>query len=302
MSKIGQLEKLGEVLRKLGDDPAAYSLTPPARITGVSPLFGIQRIVDIHPELAGKLKKLGMPKGVKNIVAVEGYDPEKNFIKMISDPDGMRWDLENDIMHPRANTVPAKYQDEVSVIDSMVTKNSTPGGRGVAEYYRLWDDDIDNNRLNISTLLTPRNEIRRPINMMNYLIRRPEAENHIRLYEDSSSYLRGVPTTPDEFASMSLEGKIGYLAAQERANHELYLPSKYLNNQSMTPEELYFMTNLQEYDNPKATVMGPQSIGRGRQTYSILQDIDKGAPLSELVEKYSGEVKFKRQGGLINAN
>jgi len=221
---------------------------------------------------------------------------------MIGDADVMRHDLENDSIYPRANTIPAKYQDEVSVIDSMVTKGSVPGGRGVAEYYRLWDDDIANNRLNVSTLLTPQNEIRRPINMMNYLIRRPEAEKHIRLYDDESSYLRGVPITPDEFASMSLEGKIGFLAAQERANHERYLPSELLGNLSIPPEELYRISNINKFDDPKGSVMGPQSIGRGRQTYSIIQDIDKGAPLSELVEKYSGKVKFKRKGGLINAN
>ena len=298
MSKIGQLERLGEVLLRLGDNPAAYSLTPPARVTGVSPLFGIKSIVNLYPELSDKLGKMGYPKGVKRIVGIEGYDPEKNFIKMIADPDKMRVDLESDRWHPRLDTIPKNYQNEISVIDSMVTKTPTPGGRGVEEYYRLWDDDIDNNRLNVSTLLTPRNEIRRPINHLNYLIRRPEAADHIRLYEDSLSM------TPSEFADMSVEGKIGYLAAQERANQEAYLPLKHLNNPYMSPRELYFMMNLFEDSavSPKALVMGPQSVGRGRQVHSILQDINQGAPLNELVEKYSGKVEFKRRGGLVNGN
>lgn len=261
---------------KLADNPKAYTLTPPERLTGVRPVFDLRPLV----------KKDRLIPEADYTVLPDPFVPERDFVKHVStDPETVRFDLENDAFYPRYHTIPKGYQGEVSVIDAMIN-SSAKGGGGVKQYYNLWDDDVLNDRINVSTLLSPRNEVRRPVNMLNYLLRRPEAGRNIRLYEDVS---QGV-LTPNEYDALSIEEKIGYLAQLERMKQLELVPPYLLKGDR---------NNVLRYSvNPRQTVIGVQSLERGDAVSQILDDLRRGANVEDAAAPHVEKVLFKKNGGL----
>lgn len=272
------LRKLGEALLKLGDNPKAYAATPPERLTGVAPTFGIERFK----------RTLPFHLEADYSVVVDPYDPNRNFIKSITDQ--RIQNILNEEVIPRPKALPPKHQGEVSVIDSMVSGRGGEGGGGWAEYYRLWDDDLANNRLNISTHLTPTNEIRRPVNMLNYFVRRPEAGENIRLYDDASSNMINMAIDPHIFSAMPIEEKIGYLALKEREDQLRRIPH------SLSIEDV--VKWAQQPHNTRPTPFGANSLTRGEAVSSMSEVLRRGGDIDEAVGPYADKVLFKKRGGL----
>lgn len=287
-----QIERLGRTLYELGKRPELYAGPPPLRaIQGAKPLA--------EPRLGlGALRILegAVPQYYQNSLGSVGYlstlDDGK-FIKAHHLPDKFRAYYDKEYPGRR----PLPDAEEFTEIDSM--GGAGPAG-GTAEYIVHWGDDEAAGHRNVSTVLTPINKARRPINWLQFQMRQPEAAAVLPYRSELDALLPQGAL----FESLDPTERLGALAmvnlAQQRAQgvNGAAAALAGLRGDELTERAKAVAEGLRRVDlsgNGPLSAFGAQTLIRNELLRRLFAKPEDAATIDELLARKV----FKRSGGRV---